>query len=243
MVPTSATVTGTSRARILKLESEVSDLYSTVRSLEAKLGCLPGEVVGSTLAPSQAANGQGPQSSPHEDGGESNVSEASSMQPPRHLLQLFDNGLLDSCEHESVSPSSPALRVHKAHNSYTLRQLLPSRRDMCIITTYASPWIFLHNAILPMASLSKTSDAMLVRFDELQDQNSDPVDLAALLICIAITVQQSPDETAGRAAESIKDAASFVEDVSDSIERIFISDDAFSATLEGIETTVLFLRL
>jgi hypothetical protein len=243
MVPTSATVRATSRARILKLESEVSNLSIAMRSLEAKLGCVPAEVVASTVAPSQAENSEGPQGSLRGDACEPNVSEAFLINPPSHLLQLFDNRLLDSSQFESGDPSPHALRLHNAHNTYTLRQLLPTRRDMSTIATHASAWLSLHNAIFPLANLTKSSDAMLLRFDELQDPSSDPIDLAALLLCIAITVQQSPDHTTGRAAESIKDARLFVENVSDTVERIFIFDDVTSATLEGIEISLLFIRL
>ena len=114
---------------------------------------------------------------------------------------------------------------------------------MINITAHASSWLSLHNAIFPMANLTKSGDEMLFKYDKLQDPNADPVALAAFLLCIAITVQQSPDHTAGQAAESIKDAASFVKDVSDTIERTVIYDDALSASLDGIETTLLFLRL
>jgi hypothetical protein len=89
----------------------------------------------------------------------------------------------------------------------------------------------------------KTGDEMLLQYDKLQDPGADTVAIASLLLSVALTVQQSPDNTAGRAAESIKDASSFVKNVSDAVERIVISDDAIAGTLEGIETTLLFLRV
>ena len=84
---------------------------------------------------------------------------------------------------------------------------------------------------------------MLLQYEKLQDPNTDPVVIASLLLSVAITVQQAPGDTAGHAAESIGDAPSFIKNVSDSVERIIISDDAIAGTVEGIEVTLLFLRL
>lgn len=240
MVPTSTTVTATSRARIVKLESEVASLQTTVRNIQARLGCVPTEASNAHLASSQAKN---PHSSADEDDCESNVSESSLINPPGHLLQLFDNGLLDSRESRAHSVVPHAPNLHNVQGSYELRRLMPSRRDMVIITAQASSWLSLHNAIFPMANLTKTSDEMLSQYDKLQDPNADPIAIAALLLCIAITVLQSPDHTSGRTAESFRDAPSFIKDISDTVERIVISDDALSASFEGVEITLLFLRL
>jgi hypothetical protein len=221
MLTSTASVATTSRSRIVQLESEVSELWSAMRSLQDQLG---------------RAN-----SSDIKRSKEAGESESSPVNPPTHLLQLFDNGLLDSrgCETAAASPLPP----HKADKSDSLRRLMPSRRDMVKITTHAAPWLSLHNAIFPMANLMKNSDEMLQRYDELQGPGADLIGVAALLICIAITVHQSPEETAGAEAETIKDATAFVDEISNSIERVIISDDSISATVEGIEITLLFIRL
>lgn len=245
MVPTSRTAAATSRSRIRGLESEVSSLWTAVRSLEARLGGgPPGEAAGPQpplQTPTESANG--PHDKPSEDDCDSDCSGLSPLKPPSHLLQLFDNGLLGSSEYGSATPSRHAPSLHQAQRSYALRRLLPSKGDMLTITAHASSWLRLHNALFPISTLTKTSDEMLARYDKLQDPNADLVAIADLLLTIAITVQQAPDDTAGRAAESIRDAPSFIKEVSDTVERIVISDDDLSGSLEGIAATLLFLRL
>ncbi|KAI9728850.1 MAG: hypothetical protein M1834_007237 [Cirrosporium novae-zelandiae] len=241
MMPTSNAVRVTSRARIRHLESEVSSLWATVHNLEAKLGCVHTEAATHPQPLSQTENADVLHDKPSDDDSDSNTSDLSPTNPPSHLLQLFDNGLLGS--YGSATPSHHASSLDKAQRSSILRRLMPSREDMLIIATHASSWLSLYNALFPMINITKTSDEMLSQYDKLQDPNTDLVAIAALLLSIAITVQQAPDDTAGRAVESIRDASSFIKGVSDSVERIIISDDALVGSLEGIETILLFLRL
>jgi hypothetical protein len=94
-----------------------------------------------------------------------------------------------------------------------------------------------------MINLTKTGDEMLSQYDNLQDPNADPVTITALLLSVALTVQQAPDDNAGRNTGNIRDVSLFVKNVSDSVERIVISNDALAGSLKGIETTLLFVRL
>lgn len=243
MIPTSDTVAVTSRARIGHLESDVSGLWTAVRNLEAKLGCVPTEAVSRPQLPSPTEVEGGPDDKQSPDDSDSNTSDLSPSNPPSHLLQLFDNGLLGSYGDGSATPSRHAIGLHKRPGRSALRRLMPSRGDMLTVTAHASSWLALHNTLFPMANLTKTADEMLSQYDKLQDPDADPVAIAALLLSVAITVQQAPDDTAGRAAESIRDASSFIKDISDTVERIVISDDALAGSLEGIETTLLFLKL
>ena len=247
MMPTADSVTATSRGRIGHLESDVSSLWTAVHNLEARLGYVSSETITPPQPPSHTEIADGRHDKPSDDDdsdSDSNASDLTPTSPPTHLLQLFDNGLLGSSGYgSSVNPSHHASSLHKAHGISALRGLMPSREDMLTITAHASSWLSLYNAIFPMINFTKTSDEMLSQYDKLQDPKADPVSIAALLLSVAITVQQAPDDTTGRAAESIRDASSFVKDVSDSVERIVILDDALAGSLEGIETTLLFLRL
>lgn len=243
MIPTSEAIEGTSRARLGHLESDVAGLWAAVRNLEAKLGCVSTEAAPPLQSPSQTENAGGPDNKSNDDDSDSTASGSSLTNPPTHLLQLFDNGLLGSDGDGSAFPLRHAPSMHKAHRSSALRALLPSREDMLTITASASSWLSLYNALFPTINMIKTSDEMLSQYDKLQAPNADPVAIAALLLSIALTVQQAPEETAGRAAGSIRDASSFVKDVSDRIECIVISDDTLAGTLEGMETTLLFIRL
>lgn len=243
MMSTSDAVTLTSRARIQHLESDVSSLWTVVRNLETKLGCVPTEAATRPQPQPQMENARGPQDKLSDDDADSHASDLSPTNPPTHLLQLFDNGLLGSDGNASATPSRHAASLHKAQGSSALRGLMPSRENMLTITAHASSWLSLYFALFPVINLPRTSDEMLSQYDKLQDPNADPVAVAALLLSVAITVQQAPDDNADRAATSIKDASSFIKDVSDCVERIVVSDDALAGTLEGIETTLLFLRL
>ena len=243
MISTSEAIEGTSRARLGHLESDVAGLWAAVRNLEAKLGCVSTEAAPPMQSPSQAENAGGPYNKSNNDDSDSTVSDSSLTNPPTHLLQLFDNGMLGTDGDGSANPSGHAPSMHKAHRSSALRALLPSREDMLTITASASSWLPLHNALFPTINMFKTSDEMLSQYDKLQAPNADLVAIAALLLYIALTVQQAPDDTVGRAAGSIRDASSFVMDVSDRVECIVISDDTLAGTLEGMETTMLFIRL
>ena len=243
MVPTSDTIKVTSRARISHLENDISSLWTAVRSLEAKLGCVSAETPSHPESLLQTRNSDTPHDQPSDGDTDSNASDLSPTNPPSHLLQLFDNALLDSNKHGSAAPPPHVPNLHKVQGSSALRALMPSRDDMLNITAHASSWLSLYNALFPMVNLTKTSDEMLSQYDKLQDPNADPVAVSTLLLTIAITVQQAPDDTAGRAAESMRDASSFIKDVSDSVERHVISDDALAGSLPGIETTLLFIRL
>ena len=246
MMPSSDVIAGTSRARIGHLENDVGGLWSAVRNLEDKLGCVPTKAAPRPQPRWQTEDAGDPRDQSRRDDSDSDSTGASDLSPttpPTHLLPLFDNGLLGFDGDRSASPLGHAPSLHKAHRSSALRGLMPSREDMLTIAAYASSWLSLYNALFPVINLTKTSDAMLSQYDKLQDPNADPVAIAALLLSVAITVQQAPDDTAGRAAKSISDASSFIKDVSDSVERIVISDDTLAGNLEGIRTTLLFLRL
>ncbi len=237
MMPKSETARVTSQARIKRLESDVSKLWTIVRSFEAKFGCVSTEVEHDQrpLSPVEKADGS-------DDDADSNVFDMSPTSPPSHLLPLFDNGLLRSTGHESVtSYSTPGLQ--KVHGHSSLRRLMPSREDMLTIIEHASSWLLLYSTLFPMVNATKTSEEMLLLYDKVQDPDADPVTISALLLYVAVTVQQSPDDTTGRAAESIKDASTFVKEVSDTVERLVVSNDALAGTLEGIQATQLFLRL
>jgi hypothetical protein len=136
----------------------------------------------------------------------------------------------------------PAPSLHKAQESYALRALLPSKEDMVGISAQASPWLYMYNSLFPMTNIFSSGEEMLSQYDKLQDPNANPFEIADLLLSVAITVQQKPNEMVANAA-GIKNASSFIKDVSDTVERIIISHDALAGTLEGIRTSLLFLRM
>jgi hypothetical protein len=238
MMPTSSTVTLTSRARIRQLESDVSSLWTVVRKLEAKLGCVPSEV-----SPChQETEGGGP----HEQGDDDSESDASGLSstiPPSHLHQLFENPLIGSTAFESPMQSPHTSIIHNSKASSALRRLMPSRQEMLKIAGEATSWLSLYKSLFPINFLIRDGDELSSQYDKLQEENPNPVRMAAFLLYVAITVQQAPDETSGYPGGNIKEASVFIKDVSDSIEKVIISDNELVGSLEGIETALLFIRL
>jgi hypothetical protein len=239
MIPTSNAIHLTSRARIDHLEREISSLWGVVHKLEAQLGA----------APSGVATGSQPQSlerTPSSHHGklrdedlDSDASELESSNPPSHLLQLFENGLLGSDASVSVIPSQPPATL-KAQRTADLRRLLPSRGDMCLIASKATMWITILNSLFPMSKM-KSGDELLSVYDRLlQGTVADTVPIAALLLYIALTAQQARD--IDREVESIPDVPMFIKNVSDAVELV-VSDDVVVGSLEGIQMMLLFLRL
>ena len=235
----SSTEALTSRARIAHLEKDNARLWTAVHALEAKLNCVPTKAI--PESPSQPGNTGGFHGTLSDDDLDSNATDLSPSSPQRHLLQLLDNGLLGSDGYGPEAPGRPAPSIHKAQE-HTLRALLPSREDMVGISAQASPWLYMYNSLFPTTNIFSSGEAMLSQYDKLQDPNANPFAIADLLLSVAITIQQTPNETLA-SAEGIKNATSFIKDVSDNVERIIISHDALAGTLEGIRTSLLFLRM
>jgi hypothetical protein len=246
MTPTSVTVGLASRARIARLEQDVSSLWTALHAVDAKFDCVP---IGPSPLPLALPQTQASNSSTTYDGrpavasSDSDSSDLSPTNPPTHLLQLFDNGLLGT--HPDASNITPrhATASHKVHGVSALRELLPSREDMLTITAHAASWLSLYNSLFPMTSVTRSGDAMLSQYDSLNDPDAYPIAVSALLLAIALTVQVVPNEIFAGAVTSIKDAPSFIKNVSDTVERVVVLDDALAGTLDGIEATLLFLRL
>lgn len=251
MLSASEIVARSSRARIGDLESQVTHLWANVSDLQAKVGCSPNAAGGAAQAPAASHLHQTPDS-PDSDNDSSSTFFGSGLpptSPPTHILQLFNNRVLAVDANAAANPARPSENAppspHRSHSSRrsALRSLMPAKEDMEIITASASSWLSLYNALCPMINPIKSSREMLTQYENLQDPDADSVALAALLLSVAITVQQAPNDTSGHASRSIKDPASFIKLVSDTVERHIITDDTLSGSLEGVKTSLLFLRL
>ena len=232
----------TSRARITHLENEISSLWTAVHTLETKLGCVPSKA--NLQSSSQGGGTIGTtHDTPTDDDLDSNTSDVLSPSSPQsHLLQLFDNGLLASDGYGAEAPVQAALSFHKTQESQALRTLLPSRDHMIGISAQASSWLYMYNSLFPTSNIFSSGEEMLSQYDKLQDSNANSFAIADLLLSVAITVQQKPNEMIDNEA-GVKSSSSFIKDVCDTVERIIISHDALAGTLEGIRTSLLFLRM
>lgn len=223
-----------------RLENDISRLWTAVNTLETKVGCVPTKTNLQPLCQIEKAGGV--HGTPSDDDVDLNDSDLSPTSPQSHLLQLFDNGILISDGYRSDAPVRPAPSLHKAQESYALRALLPSKEDMVGISAQASSWLYIYNSLFPATNVFSSGEEMLSQYNNLQDLSSSPFAIADLLLSVAITVQQKPNETLANAA-GIKNASLFIKDVSDTVERIIVSHDALAGTLEGIKTSLLFLRM
>lgn len=82
---------------------------------------------------------------------------------------------------------------------------------------------------------------MLAKYESVQAQDAHPCAVAVCLLAIAITAQQTP-ASVGPKLQGM-DLQVFPREVSSVVEDVIVSDNALGGTMEGIETTLLFLRL
>lgn len=83
---------------------------------------------------------------------------------------------------------------------------------------------------------------MLAKYESVQDVQAHPCAVAVCLLAIAITVQQTPASVAPK-LKGIKDLQAFPREVSAVVEQTIVADNALGGTVEGLEATLLFLRL
>lgn len=83
---------------------------------------------------------------------------------------------------------------------------------------------------------------MLAKYESVQDEKAHPCAVAVCLLAIAITAQQTPASMQPK-LKGIKDIQAFPKEVSTVVEQIIVADNALGGTMEGIEATLLFLRV
>jgi hypothetical protein len=238
----------TTRARLVNLEQNQSSIWAAIRDLQAQNGIATSD----EWHPSHEEHSRRQSIVSHFNGvdhvdDDTDASEdLSPPNAPAHLLQLFDNSLLDTDGHDlghGVSaPPNHQTSPQKVQACAALRALIPSRADMATIATYASSWLPLYASFFPAVDIKATLNAMLALHNEVQ-HNDDTIALATLLMYAAMTVQHAPTTASFPTSESMQNLSTFVKNVSDTVERIVIADDALAGTIEGIEAALLFIRL
>ena len=225
----------TSRDRISQLEDNVTNLWSVVRELRTELGHEHSE-------PSQSAEPQARQTTADS---ESDSSELSPINPPPHLQQLFDNEFLDSHGNDTLSSDIGSDKTSMAVLTKArtrLQALLPPKEDVRTILAPAVPWFELYNSLFPTINIFTGTNEMLARYESLQEPDASPVAVGSLLISMAITVVQSPREISNQLT-GIKDTSAFVRMVTEAVEQVIVNNDTLAGTIDGIETSLLFIRL
>jgi hypothetical protein len=101
----------------------------------------------------------------------------------------------------------------------------------------------IYNALFPRIRFMATAEEMLTQYDELCTPNANPMSLANLLISLALSIRQIPEADLKPLVPGIPDVSRFIADVTEIVDRTIASNDTLAATLEGIETSLLFTRL
>ncbi|KAH7416751.1 hypothetical protein BKA64DRAFT_276244 [Cadophora sp. MPI-SDFR-AT-0126] len=245
---TNETVANTSRARLQQLEKEVSSLWNVVQQLEGRLN--GGNAAShSQPAVSTLSRANPPVESPNEipsdeeDNFDSDDSALSTTNTPIHLLHLFDNGLLEPESPASNTSFRHHTNVKHAHNIAAFQKVMPSREITFRIAAYATPWLRIYNLLFPQSNIPRTSQDLLAQYDRSCSSTANLLELASLLVSLALTVQQFPDDFIGEQPDRMRNPLAFVKDVSELVERTVANDDVLGGTVDGIGTTLLYLRL
>ena len=176
--------------------------------------------------------------------------ELSAAHQPTHLRQLFDNDLLGSRSRDDSAwdehghrSARPAVDMYLTIARRQLQRLLPSREDVSAIAGFTFSWMSIYVAMFPHIRMQTTVEEMLAQYDELCSPNANPMSLANLLVSLALTIRQIPAEDVRSLAPGLRSVSRFVEEVSETVDRTIVSNDTLAATLDGIETSLLFTRL
>lgn len=176
---------------------------------------------------------------------ESEGSDTSPINPPPHLQQLFDNEFLDSRGNDSLSSdigSDKASTALLARARSRLQALMPPKEDVRAILTPAAKWFALYNSIFPTINVFTGATEMLARYEALQEPGANPIAVASLLISITMTLVQRSSEAPSQYS-GIKDVAAFSRKVTETVEETIVLNDTLAGTVDGIETTLLYIRL
>lgn len=231
--------TSTSKDRIRHLEGSVGKLWSLVQDLRSELG----------------RTGTGPpQSDQYEQqpiGQQFNESDTDSsetypMDPPAHLQQLFDNEVVDSRSSEFQSPESSIDKTLTALMSRArtrLQATMPPKEDVQVLAPLTETWFAIYKQIFPPFTMFSTVEEVLRSYDGLLETDASPTLVAALLLWVAIAVQNAPPELLQSRSEFVKPGTRFVRQVSDTVDEVVVKDDNLAASIEGIEISLLWTRL
>ncbi|KAK0254308.1 hypothetical protein LTS09_010734 [Friedmanniomyces endolithicus] len=231
----------TSRGRITKLESSISQLWTLVRRLEASVPVQSGQ----TEPRLREASNDFDIAAAHDDAAsESDSSDLSPPNPPTHLRQLFEYGPLDFTEPESPELSrqqASSTRVQRARA--LLGRLMPSREDVAAVAMQATPWLVLTRSLFVMPRSVMTEAQMLPLWDKTQQPDANPTDMANLLLSFVMTIHQNPPAQLSELLGSMQGGATYVRRVSDAVEVAIVKDDVLAASVDGLEASLFWLRL
>ncbi|KAJ5291375.1 hypothetical protein N7478_000626 [Penicillium angulare] len=212
------------RERVAYLETIVGSLAQKLDQTNAILS-KSGQTTAGTLTPTSSEPDRlGPSSE--------NIENAP-------VLQLFDNYLVSRRKDPSTNDqftgardTSPKARAARAE----LITFFPSENDIQTILSQCSHMWCIWEDDIP--GIKKTLAAKHAG----AESQLAPADIAKALVCLSLTVLQSPVEFDLNKLETPIDPQEFASRCCEAVDRLVVRDDDFSATLPGIECHVLLSK-
>lgn len=199
-------------------------------------------------------------------------SEGPTATPPTHLKFLFDNALIGPEQHDenpgddlSKARCSPRyleqartrlqrlmppryVQLCDMRGGVCVRQgfhmLNKHRNDVAVAASYADPWMKLYTTLFPTEAALGTRNNLTTDYEPMLAPDAHPVHIAFYLLTFAITVRQIPPPHAQELSLSgWENASVYAREVSHAVEATIIAHTGIASTIDGIETTVMYLRL
>ena len=235
--PVSARTHSTAKARIGRLENELTTLTALVAEQQSSAAVAGADV--STRDNSL----KGSKIAVHED------LDLEDENPPAHLQLLFkdiadirQDDRHDRQAKQNRGPSkAPIESLHVARDR--LQRILPTKEQVELIAPHASAWMSLYFALFPAANAICDGDQFTSKYDSISTTNVRPESVASYLLTTAITVLQLAPDRVYSIFDGGAGSPSFVDDVCTLVEVEIVSNNALASTLQGLETMLLLVRL
>lgn len=150
-------------------------------------------------------------------------------------LTLFDNAVIERKESQPV--------VSRAQYNKTktllaaLNKLLPSINDLEIILEQSHEWWTIWRKMFPEITDSRCDTIRESVSHSLRSEK--PAELAKIMLCIAISIHQLPNNFDWSKLHLSEDPAELMERYIATVDKLITSDDEIAATLDGIECMML----
>ncbi|KXT04575.1 hypothetical protein AC578_8702 [Pseudocercospora eumusae] len=226
-----------SKDRISRLEAQIANIAASVQHKPRHA---------TSISPEQLGPGEGDSPASPLDS-ELDTVNGPTTTGPSHLKFLFDNTLIgpDQRYAEGSQERRPCSKRYADQSRAKLQHYLPTRDDVAAISSYAPPWMSLYYQLFPTTSTQGSRDQLVTKHESMFREDVDPVVLAQYLLSFAITARQVPERSIVLSLEQKgwKDIASYVQDLMQAVEHTVVAHTGLASTIEGISTTVLYLRL
>ncbi|KAK6837209.1 hypothetical protein RU639_001369 [Aspergillus parasiticus] len=219
-----------SRQRISRLESKVSDLTEIVREM---LKARASQSITPHISTEHSLNGC------------LAVSREFITNKPSHLRLLFENHSLKMEEVQenpllaSKAATSPACLLDAARMS--LQRLIPSRVEVNKLAEKVSEWVTVLDSLFPLPSVARSRVEVVTLYGEMERPNVDPIRLASWLLNIVYMAEQLPQEATHRDGREPQHELS--SQISDTVETAVLAHDNLIGSIQGLSTYMQYIRL